>query len=53
MGADVIGLLGVFPQSRVLTENESSLLSALAAQLAVAVQNAQLHERTKQLGEET
>ena len=32
--ADVIGLLGVFPaRGRVLTENESALLSALAAQL--------------------
>ncbi len=50
---DVIGLLGVFPaRGRLLTENESALLSALAAQLAVAVQNAQLHERAKQLGEE-
>jgi serine phosphatase RsbU (regulator of sigma subunit) len=50
---DVIGLLGVFPaRGRVLTENESALLSALAAQLAVVVQNAQLHERAKQLGEE-
>jgi serine phosphatase RsbU (regulator of sigma subunit) len=50
---DVIGLLGVFPaRGRVLTENESSLLSALAAQLAVAVQNAQLHERAKLLGDE-
>jgi serine phosphatase RsbU (regulator of sigma subunit) len=50
---EVIGLLGVFPASgRVLTENESALLSALAVQLAVAVQNAQLHERAKQLGEE-
>jgi serine phosphatase RsbU (regulator of sigma subunit) len=48
-----IGLLAVFPErGRVLTENESALLSALAAQLAVAVQNAQLHEQTKQLGEE-
>jgi serine phosphatase RsbU (regulator of sigma subunit) len=50
---DVIGLLGVFPaRGRVLTENESALLSALAAQLAVAVQNAQLHERAKLLGDE-
>jgi serine phosphatase RsbU (regulator of sigma subunit) len=50
---EVIGLLGVFPPSgRVLTENESALLAALAAQLAVAVQNAQLHERAKLLGEE-
>jgi serine phosphatase RsbU (regulator of sigma subunit) len=52
-GHDVIGLLGVFPaRGRLLTENESALLSALAVQLAVAVQNAQLHERAKQLGEE-
>jgi serine phosphatase RsbU (regulator of sigma subunit) len=50
---EVIGLLAVFPAAgRVLTENESALLSALAAQLAVAVQNAQLHERAKRLGEE-
>jgi serine phosphatase RsbU (regulator of sigma subunit) len=50
---ELIGLLGIFPSAgRVLTENESSLLSALAAQLAVAVQNAQLHERAKLLGEE-
>jgi len=50
---DVIGLLGVFPaRGRVLTENESALLAALAAQLAVAVQNAQLHERAKRLGAE-
>src|SRR5204862_5805246 len=52
-GHDVIGLLGVFPaRGRMLSENESALLSALAVQLAVAVQNAQLHERAKQLGEE-
>jgi serine phosphatase RsbU (regulator of sigma subunit) len=50
---DVVGLLGVFPaRGRLLTENESALLAALAAQLAVAVQNAQLHERAKRLGEE-
>jgi serine phosphatase RsbU (regulator of sigma subunit) len=52
-GQDVIGLLGVFPErGRVLSENETTLLSALAVQLAVAVQNAQLHERAKQLGAE-
>jgi len=50
---DVIGLLSVFPAKRKpLAENQLALLTALAAQLAVAVQNAQLHERTKQLGEE-
>jgi len=50
---EAIGLLAVFPpRGRVLSENESALLSALAAQLAVAVQNAQLHEKTKRLFEE-
>jgi serine phosphatase RsbU (regulator of sigma subunit) len=50
---EVIGLLCVFPpRSRVPTENEAALLAALAAQLAVAVQNAQLHEQAKRLGEE-
>jgi serine phosphatase RsbU (regulator of sigma subunit) len=48
-----IGLLCVFPaRGRGLPANEQALLSALAAQLAVAVQNAQLHEQAKQLGEE-
>jgi serine phosphatase RsbU (regulator of sigma subunit) len=52
-GQDLVGLLGVYPiKGRILTENETALLSALAVQLAVAVQNAQLHERAKQLGEE-
>ena len=47
---DVIGLLAAYPQrGRSLSESESALLSALAAQLAVAVQNAQLHERTAEL----
>jgi len=50
---ETIGLLAVFPpDGRGLTEYESSLLSALAAQLGVAVQNAQLHEETKRLGED-
>ncbi|MDX6543582.1 MAG: hypothetical protein QOK32_1185, partial [Gaiellaceae bacterium] len=48
-----IGLLAVYPQQgRALTGNESALLLSLASQLAVAVQNAQLHERAKQLGAE-
>ncbi len=48
-----VGLLGVFPEgARSLTEHEQALLRALAAQLAVAVQNAQLHERATTLGEE-
>jgi len=50
---DLIGLLAVYPdQGRELSENEESLLLALAAQLAVAVQNARLHEETKRLSAE-
>jgi len=41
-----IGLLVAYPGARTI-----ALLTALAAQLAVAVQNARLHERTKELGE--
>jgi serine phosphatase RsbU (regulator of sigma subunit) len=45
---DLIGVLAVYPDAgRVLTEYEEELLLALAAQLAVAVENARLHERTK------
>jgi serine phosphatase RsbU (regulator of sigma subunit) len=48
-----VGLLAVFPEhGRRLTEHENALLRALAAQLAVAVQNAQLHEQATKLGEE-
>jgi serine phosphatase RsbU (regulator of sigma subunit) len=46
-----IGLLIAYPGARTIGESDTALLSALAAQLAVAVQNARLHERTKQLGE--
>jgi serine phosphatase RsbU (regulator of sigma subunit) len=47
---EVIGLLAVYPQrGRRPTEAEASLLAALAGQLAVAVQNAQLHEQTAEL----
>jgi serine phosphatase RsbU (regulator of sigma subunit) len=50
---DLIGLLAVYPAAgRELTENEEQLLRALAAQLAVAVQNARLHEETKLADEE-
>jgi serine phosphatase RsbU (regulator of sigma subunit) len=50
---EVTGLLVVFPpRGKTLTENEAALLTALAAQLAVAVQNAQLHERATQLSGE-
>jgi len=52
-GDELIGLLAVYPeQGRELTENEESLLRALAAQLAVAVQNARLHERLAQESED-
>ncbi|MET0608664.1 MAG: SpoIIE family protein phosphatase [Gaiellaceae bacterium] len=45
---DLIGVLAVYPEAgRELTEYEEELLLALAAQLAVAVENARLHERTK------
>ncbi|HXH87739.1 MAG TPA: SpoIIE family protein phosphatase [Gaiellaceae bacterium] len=48
-----IGLLAIYPRRpRSLTANESALLVALAGQLAVAVQNARLHEREKRLGNE-
>ena len=47
---EVIGLLAVYPRrGHRPTENEATLLAALAAQLAVAVQNAQLHEQTSEL----
>jgi serine phosphatase RsbU (regulator of sigma subunit) len=50
---EVTGLLAVFPPAgRTLSENDAALLTALAAQLAVAVQNAQLHERATQLSGE-
>ena len=50
---DVVGLLCLFPRpDRRLTEDESTLLLALSGQLAVAVQNAQLHEHAKRLGEQ-
>src|SRR4051794_14436459 len=50
---DVTGLLAVFPpKGQGVSENEAALLTALAAQLAVAVQNAQLHERATRLSDE-
>ncbi len=43
---DIVGLLAVYPERGHLpAENEIAMLAALAGQLAVAVQNAQLHER--------
>jgi serine phosphatase RsbU (regulator of sigma subunit)/uncharacterized protein YigA (DUF484 family) len=46
-----IGALAVYRRRpRVFREGEERLLLALSGQLAVAVQNARLHERTKELG---
>ncbi|HJQ75129.1 MAG TPA: SpoIIE family protein phosphatase, partial [Gaiellaceae bacterium] len=50
---DVVGLLAAYPSGRPEAgEHETALLAALAGQLAVAVQNAQLHEQATRLGEE-
>ena len=50
---ELVGLLAAYlPRGRELSANESSLLSALASQLAVAAQNARLHERTERLASE-
>jgi serine phosphatase RsbU (regulator of sigma subunit) len=46
-----IGLLVAYPGSRRLAHTERALLASLGAQLAVAVQNARLHEQAKELGE--
>ncbi len=48
---EVIGLLALYPNAgRTPEEHELDLLSALAVHLAVAVQNARLHEQAKDLG---
>jgi len=48
---EVIGALAVYKQRpRPYREGEEGMLIALSSQLAVAVQNARLHERTKELG---
>jgi serine phosphatase RsbU (regulator of sigma subunit) len=53
VAGEVIGLLAVYPpRGRPAAEGETELLVGLAAQLAVAVQNARLHEQAKQLGAE-
>ncbi len=45
VGDEPIGVLAVYPrQRRTLSENERALLTALAGQLAVVVENARLHE---------
>jgi serine phosphatase RsbU (regulator of sigma subunit) len=49
-GNELIGLLVAYlPSGRRLQANESALLAGLAGQLAVAVQNAGLHEETARL----
>ena len=49
---EVIGALAVYKsRPRPYREGEEGLLLALSSQLAVAVENARLHERTKELGE--
>src|SRR5262249_5317805 len=48
---EAIGLLVAYPGGRRPSEAERALLAALAAPLAVAVQNARLHEEAKELGE--
>src|SRR6185437_14590248 len=47
---ETIGLLVAFPPRR-LSEGDETLLASLGAQLAVAVQNARLHEQATQLGD--
>jgi serine phosphatase RsbU (regulator of sigma subunit) len=50
---DVIGMLAAYASTRRhLDANEHALLTALAGQLAVAVQNARLHEQATRLGGE-
>jgi serine phosphatase RsbU (regulator of sigma subunit) len=48
---EIIGLLVAYPRARRTRGGEGALLAGLAAQLAVAVQNARLHEEAKALGE--
>jgi serine phosphatase RsbU (regulator of sigma subunit) len=47
---EAIGLLVAYPGGRAIGESDTALLTALGAQLAVAVQNARLHERATELG---
>ena len=42
-----IGLIVAYPGARRLGESETALVAALAAPLAVAVQNARLHEQAR------
>ena len=50
---ELVGLVAAYlPRGRELTASESSLLIALASQVAVAAQNAKLHERMERLASE-
>ncbi|MGE5689520.1 MAG: SpoIIE family protein phosphatase [Pseudomonadota bacterium] len=50
---EVTGLLAVYPpRGTVPSAHEQTLMTAIAAQLAVAVQNARLHEQATELGTE-
>ena len=49
---ELTGLLVAYPRGGALTDADASLLAALAAQLAVAVQNARLHEQAQLLSQE-
>jgi serine phosphatase RsbU (regulator of sigma subunit) len=47
VSGESVGLLIAYPGEREVAETDAVLLTALAAQLGVAVQNARLHERTR------
>jgi serine phosphatase RsbU (regulator of sigma subunit) len=51
VGDEPIGLLVAYPRARELSPADVALLTSLAAQLAVAAQNARLHERATELGD--
>lgn len=50
VAGETTGLLVAYPQARSPAASEAALLAALGAQLAVAVQNARLHEEATNLG---
>jgi serine phosphatase RsbU (regulator of sigma subunit) len=53
VGDEVTGMLCVYsPRGRTVDADEATLLSAVAGRLAVAVQNARLHEQATRLGTE-
>jgi serine phosphatase RsbU (regulator of sigma subunit) len=51
VAGEPIGLLVAYPGSRAVSAGDSALITSLAAQLAVAVQNARLHEHATELGD--